>query len=164
MKKPQVLNPLMNSGSAPKGPKISKEEGARKVREMYDKDHEMVTGVFVNKENPATNGGLGMVQFGWKKYKQDAYEFYELLDGQRYTLPRMVAMHLANGCYYHEYQRLPGEYGQNNIRQGFNPEGRMIYHEKQMSRKVHRYGFTPLDFMEDSSDFQPADIVHVTGI
>ena len=163
MKKPQVLNPLMNAQASVKAPKLTKEEGQKKIRDMWDYDHEMVTVVFENKENPAKNGGIGMLQFGFKKYAGDQYTFYELWDGERYTLPRMVANHLGNGCFYKEYQRLPGEFGNNDIRQGFNPEGRMITNRQQMARKVHRFGVKSLEFMDDNAmDMQPSNLVEVT--
>ena len=69
----------------------------------------MVTGIFKNLENPATDGGGGSVVFSYKYYPGDENKIYELFDGERYTLPRGVARHLNNNCYYKEYQHLQGE-------------------------------------------------------
>lgn len=161
MKKPEVRSHLMFQQGTGKGPKMSKEEAQKKIREMRERDEEMVTGIFENKENPARDGNRGAVCFGFKKYPGQPYTFYELWDGERYTLPRMVAMHLNNGCFYKEYQHLPGEFGEAGMRQASNPEGRMLTHNKQMARKVYRYGFKTLEFVDD--DMYPSHLVEVTN-
>lgn len=147
--------------------KISREEARKKIAEMRERDEEMVTGIFKNLENPAKNGGRGMVQFGYKKYPGQDYTFYELWDGEKYTLPRMVARHLNNECFYREYQHLPGEFGEQGVRHanpstGPDGSGRMVVYTKQASKKIHRYAFHSLEYMDDDTDMYPADIIEIT--
>jgi hypothetical protein len=164
---PGTNSPYMVAGQKkPDVKKITREEMRKKMEEMRERDEEMVTGIFKNLENPAQNGGRGVVQFGFKKYHGD-YTFYELLDGERYTLPRMVARHLNNDCYYREYQHLPGEFGEQGMRManpstGPDGSGRMLVQSKQASRKVHRYAFHSLEYMDDDPEMYPANIIEVT--
>jgi len=158
MKKPEISAP--NGTNSPK-PKITREELSRQIRKMRDRDAEKVSGIFKNLENPATAGGRGSVMFGYKAYPGDPYEFYELCDGERYTLPRGVARHLNNNCNYKEYQHLPGEFGQQGIRSAAH-DGRMDTSKMQMARKVHRYAFHSLEYMDDDIDMMPSNIVEVT--
>lgn len=166
MKKPEVI-PEISKGLMPQaskvGTRLSQEEGARKIQEMYDRDHEMVTGTFVNIENRSNGAGLGigLLQFGFKKYKQDTYDFYELIDGERYTLPYMVAQHINENCFNLKYQNLPGEYGNNDVAQASNPQGRMLFNRPQMAKKMHRFSFNPLDFHQ-AQEFRRVDIAEVS--
>ena len=149
----------MQHQGAPK--KISREELARQIAKMRDRDAEVVTGIFKNLENPASNGGKGSVLFGYKAYPGDEYTFYELWDGERYSLPRGVARHLNNNCFYREYQHLPGEFGQQGIR-GAAADGKLQAQSLQMSRKVHRYAFHSLEYMDDDMDMRATNLVEVT--
>ncbi len=160
MNKPEVKSGLANQQAAPK--KISREELAKQIRKMRDRDSEMVTGVFKNLENPATNGGRGAVVFSYKFYPGQENEVYELCDGERYTLPRGVARHLNNNCFYKEYQHLPGEFGQTGIRTATNADGRLQSNSYQMAKKVHRYAFHSLEYMDDDADMYPSNLVEVT--
>ena len=97
MQKPEVKSAIAAQNSKPK--KITREELARQIKKNRDRDAELVTGVFKNLENPATNGGRGSVVFSYKFYSDDPNTVYELCDGERYTLSRGVARHLNNNCY-----------------------------------------------------------------
>lgn len=162
MNKPEVRSARMQPASA-QSTKISREELARQIKKLRDRDAEMVTGVFKNLEAPAMGGAKGAVCFGYKAYPGDEYIFYELWDGERYTLPRGVARHLNNNCFYREYQHLPGEFGQEGIRGGQGaPDGRLKAHTMQMAKKVHRYAFHSLEYMDDDMDMRPSGLVEVT--
>ena len=159
MHKPEVRS-AHTSPSAPK--KITRDELVKQIKKMRDRDAEMVTGVFKNLENPATNGGRGSVVFSYKYYPGDENAIYELYDGERYTLPRGVARHLNNNCFYREYQHLPGEKGISGVRGGVSADGRLHTNALQMARKVHRYAFHSLEYMDDDVDMYPSNLVEVT--
>lgn len=156
MRKPEIKSP-----TPPQPTKMTREEMQRHILKMRDRDAEKVTGIFKNLENPAGNGGRGAVLFSYKMYPGDNVEVYELLDGERYTIPRGVAKHLNNNCFYREYQHLPGEKGTQGVRQGV-PDGRLATQNMQASRKVHRYAFHSLEYMDDDVDMYPANLIEVT--
>ena len=158
MNKPEV-KPAKQTQQTPK--KISKEDLARQINRLRERDSEIVYGVFKNLENPATAGGRGTVTFGFKKYDGDEYRFYELMDGERYHIPRSVAHHLNNNCFYREYQHLSGEYGEQGVRGAANADGRLHANNMQTSRKIHRYAFHSLEYMDDDPDMSPVDLVEV---
>lgn len=167
MKKPEIQKEVnygrpLSTRSSELKPKMSREELARKIENMRARDEEMVTGVFKNLENPASAGSRGMLQFTYMAYPGQEYQDYELYDGERYTLPRGVARHLNNNCYYREYQHIKGEFGDSGMRQGA-PDGKLSTKEMQASRKVHRYAFHSMDFMDDDPEMMPADIIEVTA-
>ena len=159
MKKPEVKFPSNGQQSPVK--KMTREEVAKDIQRMRDRDAEKVTGIFKNLENPAGNGGRGAVLFSYKCYPGDDNEVYELLDGERYTLPRGVARHLNTNCFYREYQHMDGQRGADGIRQGA-ADGRLQAASMQMSRKVHRYAFHSLEFMDDDLDMIPSNLTEVT--
>ncbi len=161
MNKPEVRSGVATPQSTVK--KISREELAKQIKKMRDRDSELVTGIFKNLENPATNGGRGSVVFSYKYYPGQENEVYELWDGERYTLPRGVARHLNNNCFYKEYQHLPGEFGQTGIRGGTSSDGRIQTNSLQMAKKVHRYAFHSLEYMDDDVDMYPTNLVEVAA-
>jgi hypothetical protein len=158
MNKPEV-----KSGRVQPEPvkKVGRDELAKQIRKMRDRDSEMVSGIFKNLENPAVGGSKGSVVFSYKAYPGDEAVVYELWDGERYTLPRGVARHLNNNCFYREYQHLAGESGITGVR-GAAADGRLQTQSMQASRKVHRFAFHSLEFMEDDADMNPVDITEVT--
>jgi len=77
--------------SIPKNKKLNeaeKKEAAKKIEAAKEKDMEPVSGVFKNIECPGSS-----VQFWFKKYDESPV-YYNFFDGQRYTVPRMVSIHL----------------------------------------------------------------------
>lgn len=105
-----------------------------KLDNQRKSDRQMVKGIFKNYECPG-----GVLQFSFKKYKEDPVENYTFYDNKIYTIPRAVAKHLENNCWYPEYEYIKGEDTQN------------IYGIK---KKVKRFGFSSLEFMdlEDQPD------------
>lgn len=112
------------------------EEIRKKQRE---KDLTMVKGRFTFKEVPG-----GTLVFSFFKYKGDKVHKYELKDGEIYTLPYMVAKHLAKSVYTEVYQNQVDEHG------------RPI---QVATSKIHRTGFERLDFDDDS--FVPTNIITI---
>jgi hypothetical protein len=162
MIKPEVRSAVLNkTQQIVQKNKRTKEETDREIKKMRERDAELVTGIFKNLENPAVAGSTGSVTFSYLAYPGDEAVVYELWDGERYQLPRGVARHLNNNCFYREYQQLPGEFGQTGMR-GAAPDGRLKTQAMQMSRKVHRFAFHSLEFMEDDTEMRPANIVEVT--
>jgi hypothetical protein len=163
MNKPEVRSAAKSAAPQPEGTrKVTREDLAKQIKKMRDRDAELVTGVFKNLENPASSGSRGSLVFSYKMYHGEENVIYELLDGERYRLPRGVARHLNNNCFYREYQHLPGEFGQQGIRGGVSPDGRLQTNSFQQSRKVHRYAFHSLDYMDDDVDMYPSSLVEVT--
>lgn len=137
--------------------KLTKADVAKKIAEEYEKDHEMVSGVFRNLEHKG-----GTLNFRFKKYKQDNYDEYSLVDGQRYTLPRMVVKHLNNNVHYMKYSRVkdgvPG-----SLIAAANNDGRIKTNDKMHAiEKDRRCEFIPVDFNQDNTDLMPNDIVQVS--
>jgi len=160
MQKPQLQSGRVR-GATKSTAKMSKDELARQIKRMRDRDAELVTGIFRNRENPASAGGRGMVLFNFKAYPGDPFETYELFDGERYELPRGVARHLNTNCFYKEYQHLPGEFGAQGVR-GAAADGKYKSHNLQMAKKIHRYEFVSLEYMDDDPDMMQSGLVEVT--
>jgi hypothetical protein len=159
MQKPEVMRKA-NVENTPKK-KMSEAEAAKHISKMRERDAEMVSGIFKNLENPGVNGAKGSVSFGFKAYPGDDFVFYELWDNERYTIPRGVARHLNNNCYYKEYAHLPGESGIAGVR-GAQSDGRLQSVHMQAARKIHRYEFRSLEYMDDDLEMRPVDLVEVT--
>ena len=118
--------------------KLTKEqEIARKKK--FERDHQMVKGRFTFKEVPG-----GTLVFSHRIYKEDNTKKYELKDGEIYTLPYMVAKHLATSVYNEVYQ--------NQV----DKDGRPV---QVATSKIHRTAFERLDF--DDEEFIPSTIITV---
>ena len=139
--------------------KITREELKRQIEKMREADSQMVTGIFENKENEG-----GTITFSYKKYPQDKIETYTMTDGKRYTIPKGVAKHLNNQCYYKEYLPMTVEGSEEVLQSGHSPDARGRSKVMQMSRKIHRYGFKNLEFMEDDYDNVQRDAIEVTHV
>ena len=118
--------------------------------EMRLKDRQIVRGIFKYHEVPG-----GMLAFPFKKWKHDPVEKFELHDGQIYNLPRGVAMHLNENCWYPDYTYVQGE---NDMRGANMFENGM---RMQMTKKVRRCSFSSLEFMGDD-DINPTDIAEIS--
>jgi len=68
------------------------------LKELRDKEREMVKGIFRFHEVPN-----GRMDFMFKKYKQDPIEKFSMIDGQVYTVPLGVARHLNTNVKYPIY-------------------------------------------------------------
>lgn len=144
-----------------KNQKMTREELQKQIKRMRDRDSEKIVGMFRNLENRATGGSCGSVVFSYKAYPGDENVFYELKDGERYSLPRGVARHLNNNCFHREYQHLSGQYGEQGMRNAA-PDGRLTTAQMQVSRKIHRFAFDSMEFSDDDADMKPANLLEVT--
>jgi len=139
-----------------KQPKTTKEDFAKELIRRRERDAELVAGVFKNLETPG-----GEHKFQYKAYKGDDYVTYALQDGERYKLPRGVARHLNNNCFYKEYRHLPQQYEGVAVQHAYN-DGRLQTTNWQEARKIHRFAFHSLEFMDDDLDMYPSKLVEVT--
>jgi hypothetical protein len=164
MKKQEIKSGLSHCYVSPKknSSKITKEEVEKQIQKRRERDEELVTGQFQNKEMPGARHVP--VRFVYKMYKNQSPEVYELFDGETYNLKRGVVRHINNNCYVKEYVDLSGA---PHMQRAILPEGRGIMRSKedmQMIRKIHRFAFTPLDYMEDDLDTYPsANLIEVTA-
>lgn len=109
-----------------------------------DKDREMVRGIFRFFEVPGGN-----MSFSFRKYREDEVETFSLNDGDIYTIPRGVAHHLSNNCWYPEHAYKMDDHGRPSM---------------QVTKKKRRCSFEPLDFMDadDINDLTPSNLETVT--
>ena len=137
--------------------KLDVTDVAKNINNWRDRDAEMVNGIFKNNENP------GMpTDFCYKAYPGDPFQDWHFEDGEKYCIPRGIARHLNNECYYKEYKHLDNQSGQFGIRAAIN-NGRPNTTETMTSmRKVHRYSFQSLEFQDDDLDMIPSKIIEVT--
>lgn len=127
--------------------KLAKEELKKKLAKQRDEDNQKVKGVFRYFEMPG-----GTLAFVFRAHKADETERYELVDGQVYEIPLGVAKHLNKNGWYPQYEYIKGE----SFQGGYGISGGM-----RVARKVHRYGFSGLDFVDME---EPAKIVQVTAV
>ncbi len=138
--------------------KVTKLELAKKMDAMWERDNELVSGIFRYLEHP--NGTLN---FRYKKYARDEYKHYELKDGERYQLPRMVVRHLNNDVYYKEYKHLGGDSGRFGTRAAMNSGSSANNGEIKISENMHsiekvpRCEFRSLEFMDDDLSLMPSN-------
>jgi hypothetical protein len=132
--------------------KTEKSEKKPKVNLKYqrDKDREPVKGIFRFYEAPGAT-----LSFCYKAYKEDPIEQFNLVDGQVYTLPLGVAKHSNKSGWYPEYAFIPGEKG---LVGAYSPDGQRM----KVTRKIRRYGFQSLEFLDIDDLGESSDIVEVT--
>ena len=144
----------MGSSDKKEERKITRAEAGKKIEAQKERDHEMVTGIFKYIERKG-----GVLRFRFKKYPHDDFQAYELWDGVKYSLPRMVVRHLNNNVHYLEYKRLQGLEG--DMQQGaLNGHMETNMAAKMTAvQKVPRCEFRSLEFMDD--DIEPSQLVEV---
>lgn len=108
---------------------------AKMIKQMREKDREMVRGIFKFYEVPH-----GRMAFSYKAYAEDEVEHFDMNDGEIYTIPRGVAKHLNKNGWYPIHSHVMNEGGT---------------HQVKVGSKVRRFGFQSLDFM-DIEDIDPS--------
>lgn len=116
------------------------------LKYLRDRDREMVRGIFRFFEVPGGN-----MSFSFRKYKEDEVENFSLNDGEIYTLPRGVAHHLSNNCWYPEHQYKMDDSGKPT---------------QVLTKKKRRCSFEPLDFLdlETMNELAPVNIEMVKSL
>ena len=118
----------------------SKDRMAARLQEMRKRDSKIVKGIFRFYEVP--NGKL---EFVYSQYPGERVETYRLKDGVIYEIPLGVAKHLnKNGAYPVHERKL-------------NDAGAV---EEGPTKKVRRFGFQSLDFV-DESDFSDKEFIAI---
>lgn len=119
--------------------RIEPDKKAKKPNLNYlrEKDRKLVTGKFVNHETPG-----GVIDFCFRKYKGDKVERYKFEDGKVYRIPRGVALHIQNNCWYPVHEFRQDETGRPHQEIGF---------------KKKRFSFMPLDFEVDD-EFHKSEV------
>lgn len=124
-----------------------KKEGKRlNLRDMRDRDREMVRGKFIFHEVPG-----GTMSFVFKAYAQDPIERFDMVDGEIYRVPLGVARHLNKNLSYPVHAYAVDEFGKAVMKIG---------------QKVRRCSFQSLEFI-DTEDLTPdgrATLVTVESI
>jgi hypothetical protein len=130
---PKNLTPAQYAPMTKEEKERIKGENEMKLRALWEKDKEMVRGVFRYHECPGAQ-----FEFSFHKYKWDPLMTYHLKDGEVYEIPRAVAKHLNTNCAY------PSYIYKNDI------NGQPV---TTLSEKVRRTSFQSLDYidMEDPS-------------
>lgn len=149
--------PKENTGllrTAESRPTEKRELSKKDLKYMRDKDRELVTGTFRFFECPNMP-----MRFVVRFYKEDPVETYEMYDGEVYTIPLGVAKHLNRNGWYpiNEYILNKVENPHRDVRA---PKGNY-----RMARKVRRFGFQSMDFM-DAVEYDNAEkkIIPVTNL
>jgi len=116
------------------------------LKYQRDRDREMVRGIFRFFEVPGGN-----MSFSFRKYREDEIETFSFTDGEIYTIPRGVAHHLSNNCWYPEHSYKLDENGKPIM---------------TVSKKKRRCSFEPLEFMDvaDLNELTPSNIEIVTSL
>ncbi len=130
----RIIKPVANSFNQPT------EQSKKSLKYARDKDREIVRGKFRFHEIPG-----GVMEFVFRKYKQDPVESFTMVDGEIYQIPRGVANHLNKNCWYPIHHFLRDENG---------------HMTAAVNRKVQRCSFESLEFMDDD-DGRVVDIVDV---
>ena len=104
--------------------KITSEE----MRNMREKDHKIVKGIFRCYE--PRGGGM---TFSFKKYKGDEVLKFNMVDGDIYEIPLMVAKHLNQNCYYPKHSHVLDANGKPSV---------------EVGKKVQRCSFESLEFQD----------------
>lgn len=135
----------LNNKQPDLGKKLSKAEANKKWETQRERDHEMVTGIFEYKNKRGQT-----LRFHYGKYEEDGFKEYILTDGKRYRLPRMVARHLNQNCWYPEYKRLDGLKGVSDMPLQADAGGTQdTYAKMYQVNKDNRCEFKSLEFMDD---------------
>ena len=69
---------------------------------------------------------------------------------------------MNNNCYYKQYQQLPG--AEAGVATAINPDGRLnTTLSMQASKKIQRFAFHSIEYMDDDIDMYPTNIIEVTA-
>lgn len=130
--------------------KLTKPEVVKKLESESERNMELVTGLFRYIEKPGQK-----ISFKFKPpYAGIPNKKYELEDGKRYRIPRIVARHLNQNCFYSEYKRLGGSLANTEIMMaGTGNED--TYANMYAVKKHHRTEFRSLEFMDDDICAKP---------
>lgn len=126
----------------------AKQESVKKestnLRYQRDRDRRPVKGIFRFHEVPN-----GVLEFVYKKYKEDPVETFKLHDGEVCTIPLGVAKHLNNNCFYRVHEHALDEQGKVS---------------QKIGHKIQRCSFQSLEFMDEDISSNDSGIVTVENV
>jgi len=108
------------------------EEARMNLRRQWEVESQKVTGVFRDLEV----GAGGNLRFSARKFPWDPIENFNFVDGQTYTVPLWVAMHLNDDCKFPVYKH--------NIDPNAKEGEKVSQHVGQWN---HRFAFVSSDFI-----------------
>lgn len=117
--------------------KEEREKKQKEIRKQFERDQELVKGVFHFHEVPG-----GTLTFPYKKYRWEDIETYTLVDGQTYTIKRGVAEHLNNGTSYPVHKNI------------LDAAGRPI---QSIGERKKRTSFQSMDYIDSIKEDQKQD-------
>ena len=134
-------------------PKMTTDDLVKESERKKARDLELVSGLFINYESPG-----GRLEFRYQPpYKGVPFDAWSFQDGERYTIPRMIARHINTGCYYKKYKNVTRPDGTRDEMINAFHNGRLDAKNMQYAQKQHRFAFNPLDYMmDDDLDIMPA--------
>jgi hypothetical protein len=130
---------------------------APNLKHKREKHREMVKGIFKFYEVPG-----GAMSFSFREFKEDQTQRYDLIDGEIYSLPLGVAKHLNNNGSYPVYDFVAGD---NSIMVGVPAQGFSGGQVQRITRKVRRFGFQSLEFVDiEDMTHSPSAVVTVESM
>lgn len=127
MSKMNKVEPIVSLEAPSEQVPVSREKD---LKYLKDRDQEKVKGVFRFYEVPG-----GKLEFTYKKYKGEKVEKYVMNDGEICTIPRGVAVHLNKNGWYRIHEFRTNEHGER-------------IHSPLYGKKIHRFGFSSLEFVD----------------
>lgn len=151
-RRPKITEPI-TAKEVPVTPQfVSPDQSmADKFEKMRVRNMKLVRGRFKNFETP----GMALEFSYGPEFKGDKTTKWKLKDGEIYSLPRGVVVHLNQNCWYPEYEHIPGQ----EFLQGDSPDN--PFSNVRIGRKNHRFGFIPLDF--EGEDIGPEATLYTAG-
>ncbi len=135
-----------------------KKDFEKEIERRRERDSELVVGIFENKEAPGQS-----VDFCIKTYPGDPIMQWTFMDGERYSIPRGVARHINTNCYTSKYEQLKGlDLSNRQTVQNAPSDPRTKMPAWVVQKKIHRFSFKSLEFMDDEADIMPSKLVSVT--
>lgn len=104
-----------------------KELGKARWKALYEEEKKIVRGRFDYKECPG-----GVMEFTYRKFKEEPLKNYSLKDGEVYEIPLYVARHLNKECNFPSHTFKNDEQGRP---------------QTVIAERIHRTGFQSLDFL-----------------
>jgi|HubBroStandDraft_3_1064219.scaffolds.fasta_scaffold154182_2 hypothetical protein len=118
-------------------PKAKAKPNINFLREDHEKP---VRGIFKFHEVPG-----GVMEFVFKEFKGQKIEKYTLADGEIYTIPKGVAIHLNKNGWFPLYNFVQGD---GSVQTGMAVQGFSNNSVQKVTKKERRFSFNSLEFMD----------------
>lgn len=146
----------LNNTKSPSAARIE-EKPKFNLKYQRDKMREKVTGIFRFHEVPG--GGMS---FNFREFKGDPIERYDMTDGETYTIPLGVALHLNRNGWYAEYGFYKQEGSISGMKSGVAVDSNYM---QRIAKKIRRFSFQSLEFIDiDDLPTAESQIVEVMSV